>query len=100
MSTSFKETVGFPHAETTITELEQIAEEPGDGFGRAVRGAYFVDCLRNDGSLTVFFPTAGPKILRRFDETDEENRGRLMLVLRNAVPGLTLDDLDRRIYTH
>ncbi len=97
MSTTFEDTEGFPHAETTITELEQIAEEPKDGFGRAVRGAYFAHCLRNDGSLTVYFPKEGPKLLRRFIEADEEDRRRLLPALLNAVD-ITIEHLTDRIF--
>lgn len=98
MSTEFRDVEGFPHAGTTITELEQIAAEPEDGFGRAVRGAYFAYCLRELGSLTVYFPKNHPNLLRRFNEADEEDRRRLLPTLLNVLTKLNLEDIVDRIF--
>lgn len=98
MSTAFKDIEGFPHADTTIAELEQIASEPEGGFGRSVRGAYFACCLRELGSLTVYFPKDRPNLLRRFNEAEEEDRRRLLPALLNVLADIGLEDIVDRIF--
>jgi len=77
---------------------ERVATEVKDGFGRAVRGAYFAYCLRNDGSLTVYIPNNAPRLLRCYNEADSEDRRRLLPALFSVVQDLTLEDLVDRIF--